>query len=81
MPNVRITLDLPEDLSLAVASLAERSGSGVDSTIIDLMVLGLGHHTSPARAGRLTISPITGLPLIRSRRRTTPEDVKSLEDD
>jgi hypothetical protein len=81
MPNVRITLDLPDDLSLAIESLAGRSGSSLNGTIIDLIVLGLGDHMPPFGSGRLTISPITGLPLVKSRRRITPEDVKALEDD
>jgi hypothetical protein len=78
---MRTTLDLPEDLHRIVSSLASHSRSSMSQTAADLIRRGL---SLPGKGGpSLTIStnPVTGLPLIKSRRTITPEDVKSLEDE
>jgi hypothetical protein len=81
---MRTTIDLPTDLHQAVTSIAAHSRKSMSQTVAELIRRGLAQESAaagkPTRAG-LRIDPGTGLPLIRSPRPVTVEDVRALEDD
>jgi hypothetical protein len=81
---MRTTIDLPTDLHQAVTSIAAHSRKSMNQTVAELIRRGLTQE--PAIAGKaskagLRIDPGTGLPLIRSPRPVSAEDVRVLEDD
>lgn len=81
---MRTTIDLPSDLHHAVASIAAHSRKSMNQTVAELIRRGLAQAPQPAddaaRKG-LRIDPGTGLPLIRSARPVSVEDVRALDDD
>lgn len=84
---MRTTVDLPEPLLAVARHLARHSGRSFSATVADLMQRGLeagigqAHEAvPPATATAPRLHPATGLPLTRSRRVVTPEDVAALED-
>lgn len=81
---MRTTIDLPTDLHQAVTSIAAHSRKSMNQTVAELIRRGLDQK--PGAAGKasktgLRIDPGTGLPLIRSPRPVTADDVRALEDD
>jgi plasmid stability protein len=81
---MRTTIDLPDDLHQAVTSIAAHTRRSMNQTVADLIRRGL----APSSASPDTLSPAairlderTGLPLIRSPRPVTSEDVRALEDE
>ena len=81
---MRTTIDLPTELHRAVTSIAAHSRSSMNQTIAELIRRGLalapmGEATAAGAA--LRVDARTGLPLIRSQRPVTVEDVRALEDD
>lgn len=79
---MRTTVDLPEDLHRIVSSIALHTQRSLSQTAADLMRRGLSAQASGADlSGRLTIHPRTGLPVVRSTRTITPEDVRALDDE
>lgn len=83
---MRTTIDLPEPLLQVARHLARHSGRSVSATVAALMQRGLEAGASlDVSAGSTTPAPVpfhpaTGLPLCRSRRVVTAEDVSALED-
>ena len=82
---MRTTLDLPEDLHRIASGLARHSGRSLGQTVAELMRRGLEASAAPAH--RIAeaplpyhLSPVTGLPVLRSPRPVTDEDCKTLED-
>jgi hypothetical protein len=81
---MRTTIDLPADLHDAVTSIASHARKSMNQTVAELIRRGLAHPPSaPGESGRsgLRIDPSTGLPVIRSSRPVTAEDVRALEDE
>jgi hypothetical protein len=78
---MRTTIDLPEDLHRIVSSLANHSSSSMSQMAVDLIRRGLSLPGKASSKVTFTINPVTGLPLVMSRRTITPEDVKALEDE
>ena len=81
---MRTTIDLPADLHHAVMSIASHARKSMNQTVAELIRRGLAQPPLAAdmvaNAG-LRIDQSTGLPLIRSARPVTVEDVRSLEDE
>ena len=81
---MRTTIDLPADLHNAVTSIAAHSRRSMNQTVAELIRRGLAStpqdDVSAAKPG-LRIDAQTGLPLIRSPRPVSPEDVRVLEDE
>lgn len=81
---MRTTIDLPADLHHAVTSIATHARKSMNQTAADLIRRGLSH---PPQAGDSSIGAgvrvdkRTGLPVIRSSRPVTAEDVRALEDE
>jgi hypothetical protein len=81
---MRTTIDLPADLHHAVTSIAAHARKSMNQTVAELIRRGLAHPPLAADAatgGGLRIDKRTGLPVFRSRRPVTAEDVRALEDD
>lgn len=81
---MRTTIDLPEDLHRITLSLARHNGRSLSQTVAELLRQAL--EAPGARLGEedrplYVISPVTGLPTVRSPRPVTIEDVKALEDE
>jgi hypothetical protein len=74
---MRTTLDLPEDLLETARSIARGRKQTLGQAVADLMRTAL---SAPPKH-EISISPITGLPVIHLGRPTTLEDVKELEDE
>jgi hypothetical protein len=80
--EMRTTIDLPDDLHRIVTSLATHSRSSLSRTAADLIRRGLelpGRDVVDASA--FETSPVTGLPVLRSPRPITPDDVQALDDE
>jgi hypothetical protein len=81
---MRTTIDLPADLHHAVASIASHARKSMNQTVAELIRRGLAHPPLAAGAAAgsgVRIDQGTGLPVIRSPRPVTAEDVRALEDD
>ena len=81
---MRTTIDLPADLHQAVSSIAAHARKSMNQTVADLIRRGLAQPPLPedaAGVSGLRIDKHTGLPLIRSPRPITAEDVRALEDE
>lgn len=77
---MRTTIDLPEDLHEIALALARDSGRSLSQTVADLLRRGLSGGVAEATPG-YRIDARTGLPVFRSERIVTAEDVRALEDD
>ncbi len=81
---MRTTIDLPADLHHVVSSIASHTRRSMNQTVADLIRRGLAQAPAglaAAQGSALHIDALTGLPVIRSPRPVTPEDVRALEDD
>jgi hypothetical protein len=81
---MRTTIDLPADLHQAVTSIALHARKSMSQTVAELLRRGLTHPSmAPETAAydKLRIDITTGLPLIRSPRPVTANDVRALEDE
>jgi hypothetical protein len=78
---MRTTLDLPEDLHRIVCALALHTRSSLSQTATQLMRRGLALPSGQDEAPGFAPHPVTGLPVLKSTRPITPEDVKALEDE
>lgn len=81
--SMRTTIDLPEDLHRIAVAIARDSGQSLSQTVAELVRRGL---TTPARIAEPAPPPYqvdrqTGLPVVRSKRTVTSEDVRALEDE
>lgn len=78
---MRTTVDLPADLHRAVASIAAHTQRSMSQTVADLIRRGLSPGGAAAATDAMRVDPLTGLPVIRSVRPVTPDDVRALEDE
>ena len=81
---MRTTIDLPDDLHQAVTSIAAHSRRSMNQTVAELIRRGLALPSGAqgaTAATALRLDERTGLPLIRSARPVTVEDVRALDDD
>lgn len=80
---MRTTVDLPEDLHRIVLGLARDTGRSVSQTIAHFLRQGLAAPlgVSEAAAPAYRVDATTGLPVVRSSRPVTSEDVRSIEDE
>lgn len=81
---MRTTINLPADLHHVVTSIAAHTRRSMNQTVADLIRRGLAPSAAAGEATSalpLELHPLTGLPVIRSSRPVTPEDVRALEDE
>lgn len=76
---MRTTIDLPEDLHRIATGLARHSGRSLSQTVAELMERGLAQPAARAGAG-FARNRTSGLPVVRSQRAVTADDVAALED-
>jgi len=82
---MRTTIDLPDDLHHAVNSIAAHGRKSMNQTVAELIRRGLewapkAPGQAAAGAHAIRIDKLTGLPLMRSLRPVSVEDVRALED-
>ena len=80
---MRTTIDLPEALHAIARSLAAHRGLSLSQTVVELIERGLAAGAMPQLREAPTgyrVHAKTGLPVARSRRVVTPEDVAALDD-
>lgn len=80
---MRTTIDLPTDLHHAVSSIAAHTRKSMNQTVAELIRRGLAQ---PPQVGEASTSVVridqrTGMPLIRSPRPVSEEDVRAIEDE
>jgi hypothetical protein len=79
---MRTTVDLPDDLHRVVTSLATHTRRSLSQTAADLIRRGLSAPAADAKGvSPFAVDPATQLPVLRTRRAITPEDVSALDDD
>lgn len=84
---MRTTIDLPDDLHQVVSSVAAHTRRSMNQTVADLIRRGLavsvpdGGPAAAQASQPFRISGRTGLPVMRSPRPVTAEDVRALEDE
>lgn len=79
---MRTTLDIPDREHALFTSLARQEGTSFSRLVIDLALRGLKAPKAVAEtSAKYTIDQKTGLPVFRSGRPITIDDVKALEDD
>lgn len=81
---MRTTIDLPDDLHHAVTSIAAHTRRSMNQTVAELIRRALAPAApaeSAAAGDSVRVDPLTGLPLIRSPKPVTAEDVRALEDE
>lgn len=78
---MRTTLDLPDDLHRAAAAIAHHSGHSLSRTVADLIQRGLRAGVAEVAMPVHCVHPQTGLPVVRSSRPITADDVSTLDDE
>jgi hypothetical protein len=79
---MRTTVDLPDDLHRVVGSLALHTRRSLSQTVADLIRRGLSAPAAGTEgASQFVLDPATQLPVLRTSRTITPEDVSALDDD
>ncbi|MEO6749594.1 MAG: antitoxin [Casimicrobiaceae bacterium] len=77
---MRTTIDLPEDLHRIASGLARHTGRSLSGVVVELMQRGLVIAAEPGPAP-YALDPQTGLPVVRSPRPVTDDDVRALDDE
>lgn len=78
---MRTTVDIPEKLHRVATGLARHTGQSMSQTIVQLMERGLQAGDGEKSPRAFTTSQDTGLPVARSQRAITADDVQALESD
>ena len=80
---MRTTVDLPPDLHSVMHSLAVSQRRSLSKVAVELMRRGLEAQSAGLVGGPAapTVSPDTGLPLVRFPRMVSSEDVRALDDE
>lgn len=80
---MRTTVDLPPDLHSVMRSLAVSQRRSLSQVAVQLLRRGLEAQSAGLAAGHAapTVSPDTGLPLVRFPRMVSSEDVRALDDE
>lgn len=83
MHPMRTTIDLPEDLHRIATAIARDTGKSLSQTVAELVRRGLRAPAGVAEAAPAPyrVDQRTGLPVVRSKRTVTSEDVRALEDE
>lgn len=78
--RMRTTIDLPDNLHRIALGLARHTGRSLSQAVADLMQRGLSMHPSETTVEPFAVHAVTGLPVVRSQRPVTADDVKAIED-
>ncbi|HEU5001226.1 MAG TPA: antitoxin [Actinomycetota bacterium] len=74
---MRTTIDLPDDLHAVAAAFARDRGITLSQAVAEIM----RKAVSPPALPRITISSVTGLPVLETGTVITSEDVRAMEDE
>ncbi len=77
---MRTTVDLPDNLHRIALGLARHTGRSLSQAVAEMMQRGLSAQPSEVTQQPFTINEATGLPVARSRRLITADDVMAVED-
>ncbi len=77
---MRTTVDLPDNLHRIALGLARHTGRSLSQAVAELMQRGLAAQPSEVTQQPFTINEATGLPVARSQRLITADDVMAVED-
>ena len=77
---MRTTIDLPDNLHRIALGLARHTGRSLSQAVADLIQRGLESRPANAGAPGYSVHPATGLPVVRSERSITADDVRATED-
>lgn len=77
---MRTTIDLPEDLHRIAVGIARHTDRSLSVVVAELMQRGLVVVAEPGPPSYST-DPQTGLPVVRSPRPVTDDDVRALDDE
>jgi hypothetical protein len=77
---MRTTVDLPDNLHQIALGLARHTGRSLSQAVAELMQRGLAVPPSEDAAEAFAVDAGTGLPVARSQRPITADDVKAIED-
>lgn len=79
---MRTTLNIPDREHTLFISLARQEGISFSRMVVDLALRGLAAPSAVAESqAKYTIDEETGLPVFRSGRPVTIDDVRALEDE
>lgn len=78
---MRTTIDLPENLHRIAAGLARHTGRSLSQAVAELIQRGLESPPAVIGAPAYSVHSDTGLPVARSVRAITADDVRSMEND
>ena len=78
---MRTTIDLPDNLHRIAAGLARHTGRSLSQAVAELIQRGLESRPADPLAPAYSVHAGTGLPVARSGRAITADDVRSMEDE
>ena len=78
---MRTTIDLPDNLHRIATGLARHTGRSLSQAVAELIERGLELRPADALASAYSVHSGTGLPVARSARIITADDVRSMEDE
>lgn len=78
---MRTTIDLPDNLHRIAAGYARHTGRSLSQAVAALIERGLEARPVDALSPGYSIDAKTGLPVARSARAITADDVRSMEDE
>ena len=78
---MRTTIDLPDNLHRIAAGYARHTGRSLSQAVAALIERGLEARPVDALSPGYSVNAATGLPVARSARAITADDVRSMEDE
>jgi hypothetical protein len=78
---MRTTIEIPESLHQIASGLARYTNRSLSQTIVALMEIGLNSSSLTSPLPSDSHHSDTGLPVVRSRRLITEDDVRSVMDE
>ena len=78
--TMRTTIDIPDNLHRIAMGLARHTGRSLSQAVTELIQRGLEPRPASAGAAAFSLHAGTGLPVARSVRAITADDVRSVED-
>ena len=77
---MRTTVDIPDNLHRIAMGLARHTGRSLSQAVAELIQRGLDARPSEFNAEPISVHAVTGLPVARSKRPISADDVKANED-
>jgi hypothetical protein len=78
---MRTTIDLPEDLLDYAKAVAHDKRQTLSKTVAELLRKGMGPDRTAGEKPVISVSPLSGFPVLHISGTITTEDVRALEDE